>query len=73
MKFDREWTQFAVDAEFDHFGPVRITKAHNEIRDAVFKFIAAAEVHNTSPNDIAIRERYNICKYDLIGLIGEKP
>lgn len=70
MKFDREWTQFAVDAEFDHFGAVRITKAHNEIRSAVLKFIAATEARSMSPNDIPIIEQYNACKYEVIRLFG---
>ncbi len=29
MKFDREWTQFAADAEVDHFGTKRLVDAHN--------------------------------------------
>ena len=32
MDFNREWTQFALDAEFDHFGTARIAKAHNALR-----------------------------------------
>ncbi len=29
MDFDRTWTQFAVDAEVDHFGTKRLVDAHN--------------------------------------------
>ena len=32
MDFDREWTQFACDAEVEHFGTGRIAKAHNALR-----------------------------------------
>ena len=30
MDFQRQWTQFALQAEHDHFGVARIVKAHNE-------------------------------------------
>jgi hypothetical protein len=30
MDFDRTWTQFAVDAEVDHFGTKRLVDAHNK-------------------------------------------
>jgi len=29
MNFNRTWTQFAADAEVDHFGTKRIVDAHN--------------------------------------------
>lgn len=32
MDFNREWTQFALEAEIDHFGTARIVKAHNALR-----------------------------------------
>jgi hypothetical protein len=32
MDFDREWTQFAVDAEVEHYGTKRLTEAHNSLR-----------------------------------------
>lgn len=35
MNFNREWTQFALDAEVDHFGTARIAKAHNALRAEV--------------------------------------
>jgi len=28
--FNREWTQFWVDAEIEHFGSSRLVKAHNQ-------------------------------------------
>lgn len=35
MDFDRDWTQFALDAEVEHFGTDRIAKAHNKLRAEV--------------------------------------
>jgi hypothetical protein len=35
MDFNREWTQFALDAEVDHYGTARIAKAHNALRAEV--------------------------------------
>lgn len=32
MDFNREWTQFALDAEVDAYGTGRIAKAHNALR-----------------------------------------
>ena len=32
MDFNREWTQFALDAEVDHYGTARIATAHNALR-----------------------------------------
>lgn len=29
MDFAREWTAFALEAEYEDFGPGRIVKAHN--------------------------------------------
>ena len=29
MDFTREWTAFALEAEYEDFGPGRIVKAHN--------------------------------------------
>jgi hypothetical protein len=35
MDFNREWTQFALDAEVDHYGTARIAKAQNALRAEV--------------------------------------
>jgi hypothetical protein len=35
MDFNREWTQFALDAEVDHYGTARIAKAHNALRSQI--------------------------------------
>ena len=32
MDFNRDWTQFALDAEVDAYGTARIVKAHNALR-----------------------------------------
>ena len=32
MRFNREWTEFWVDAEVDMFGTIRLVKDHNELR-----------------------------------------
>lgn len=37
MDFSREWTQFALDAEVEHYGTGRIAKAHNELRAEVLR------------------------------------
>ena len=31
MDFSRQWTEFALDAEVEHFGTTRIAKAHNAL------------------------------------------
>lgn len=31
MDFNREWTQFALEAEVEHYGTARIAKAHNAL------------------------------------------
>lgn len=43
MDFDRRWTSFAVDAEFEHFGASRIAQAHNERVSALESANAALE------------------------------
>ena len=35
MRFDHEWTAFALDAEYDSFGHQRIANAHNALRASV--------------------------------------
>ena len=35
MDFNRTWTQFALDAEVDHYGTARIAEAHNALRSEV--------------------------------------
>ena len=35
MDFDRDWTQFAMDAEIETYGLARIAKAHNDLRAEV--------------------------------------
>jgi hypothetical protein len=37
MDFNRQWTQFALDAEVDHYGTGRIAKAHNELLAEVLR------------------------------------
>ncbi len=32
MNFDRDWTNFAVEAEIEQFGETRIVDAHNKLR-----------------------------------------
>ena len=32
MHFNQTWTQFALDAEVDHYGTKRIADAHNALR-----------------------------------------
>lgn len=44
--FTRRWTQFALEAEYDHFGTARFVKAHNEQMDklaALQSQLAASE------------------------------
>lgn len=43
MNTNRQWTQFAVDAEVDHFGTVRLCAAHNALRDEVARLRKVAE------------------------------
>lgn len=43
MDFNREWTQFALDAEVDHYGTARIAKAHNALRSEVASLEARIE------------------------------
>lgn len=43
MDFNREWTQFALDAEVDHYGTSRIAKAHNALRSEVASLEARIE------------------------------
>jgi hypothetical protein len=43
MDFNREWTQFALDAEVDCFGTGRIAKAHNALRTEVATLEARIE------------------------------
>ena len=42
MDFLKQWTQFALDAEVEHFGTTRICKAHNEevarLKEALEKY-----------------------------------
>ena len=35
MDFNRNWTQFSIDAEIDHFGSKRICEAHNKTVNAL--------------------------------------
>lgn len=48
MDFNREWTQFALDAEVDHFGTARIAKAHNALRVKVARL--ESQVKQVSEN-----------------------
>lgn len=43
MDFDRVWTQFALDAEVEHFGTGRIARAHNALRSEVAGLKACIE------------------------------
>ena len=43
MDFDRVWTQFALDAEVEHFGTGRIARAHNALRSEVAGLEACIE------------------------------
>jgi hypothetical protein len=44
MDFNRKWTQFALDAECDHFGMERIAKAHNDLLAEVSRLREALSV-----------------------------
>jgi len=43
MDFQRQWTQFALQAEHDHFGVARIVNAHNEQIATLQSQLAASE------------------------------
>jgi len=43
MDFQRQWTQFALQAEHDHFGVARIVKAHNEQISTLQSQLAASQ------------------------------
>jgi hypothetical protein len=43
MDFNREWTQFAADAEVEHHGTARLCKAHNRLREEFLKLATAQE------------------------------
>lgn len=67
MNFDREWTQFALDAEVDHFGTVRIAKAHNALRATIAQLKARIEESDQScidtdgaPTEMAVLKRFLI-------------
>lgn len=44
MDMNREWTEFSLDAEVEHYGTGRIAKAHNELRVEVLKLREALSV-----------------------------
>jgi len=44
MDFNREWTQFALAVEVDHYGAGRIAKAHNDLRAEVLRLREALSV-----------------------------
>lgn len=47
MDFKRQWTQFALEAEYDHFGTARFVKAHNEQIATLQSQLAASQERET--------------------------
>lgn len=47
MNFTRRWTQFALEAEYDHFGTARFVKAHNEQIATLQSQLAASQERET--------------------------
>jgi hypothetical protein len=43
MKFDRVWTKFALEAEYEHYGAKRICVAHNNEMAEVARLRSALE------------------------------
>jgi hypothetical protein len=43
MNFQGDWTEFALDAEVDHFGTSRIAKNHNLLRSACKESVSSIE------------------------------
>lgn len=48
MDMNRKWTQFAADAEVDHYGTARLCAAHNALCSEVLllRVVAAAAVRS---------------------------
>ena len=48
MDMNRTWTQFAADAEVEHYGTARLCVAHNALRAevALLRVVAAAAVRS---------------------------
>lgn len=44
MDMERHWTQFAVDAEVEHYGTRRLCIAHNALRDEVDRLRKVADL-----------------------------
>ncbi len=43
MDFNRDWTQFAADAETHDFGTARLVRVHNELRAEVKRLLEIIE------------------------------
>lgn len=52
MKFDREWTAFALEAEFDAHGMMRIAEAHNSLRAALEDYAQHLKECNIDPRRV---------------------
>ena len=84
MDFNRKWTPFALEAEFEHFGAGRISRAHNDrvneleaecarLRKWLHEIVIRESVYDgvePSPNDGRPQEAKTCADIARLGLGG---